>query len=191
MLLCVHRYEPWTFMKTLCAEIQEITTDMPEWAAMLGKPPCEGHMACTERKSAHVSMTSWGMVVCKMAAVGCLRDNGTMEGDESSEKEGLELMKMCRKNGIHQDCFMGENARDSLDSRPTKTERSPRLNGSSKSVSAIFTKPSIPTLRSRKDKISPELGRRRRRPSKGENLELRIRWDHVFALYESLCTCSF
>lgn len=114
------------------------------------------------------------MVVCKMAAVGCMRDNGTVEGDESSEKEG-ELMKLCRRNGIHQDCFMGENARDCLDSKATKSIRPQRVNGTSKSVSAIFTKPSIPTLRSRKDKIPLEQNKRRRRLSRGEGTEAKAR----------------
>ncbi|KAL8586623.1 hypothetical protein ACOMHN_040131 [Nucella lapillus] len=113
------------------------------------------------------------MVVCKMAAVGCMRDNGMMDGEESSEKEG-ELIKLCRKNGIHQDCFLGENARDSLDSKVAKTERPQRVNGTSKSVSAIFTKPSIPTLRSRKDKTL-EQSNRRRRLSNGESTDLRLR----------------
>ena len=109
-----------------------------------------------------------------MAAVGCMRDNGTMEGEESSEKE-TELINLCRKNGIHQDCFMGENARDSLDSKLARSERSQRVNGTSKSVSAIFTKPSIPTLRSRKDKTSLEQSKRRRRLSKGESTDQRPR----------------
>lgn len=111
----------------------------------------------------------------QMAAVGCMRDNGTMEREEASEKEGLEMMKLCRKNGIHHDCFMAENGRDSLDSKTARIDRSPRVNGSSKSVSAIFTKPSIPTLRSRKEKITSEQNKRRRRLSKGECVELRTR----------------
>ena len=112
-------------------------------------------------------------MVCKMAA-GCTRDNGTMEGEESSEKEG-EMIKLCRKNGIHQDCFMRENARDCLDSKVAKTERPQRVNGTSKSVSAIFTKPTIPTLRSRKDKTVIEQSKRKRRLSKEGSTDQSLR----------------
>ena len=163
-----------TFVLYTVEALQEISPSVFR-SRHVGKTPLIGvtwHIL--ERKSAHVFLTSWGMVVCKMAAVGCMRDNGTMEGEESSEKEG-ELIKMCRKNGIHQDCFMGESARDSLDSKFARTERPQRVNGTSKSVSAIFTKPSIPTLRSRRDKTSLEQSKRRRRLSKGESVDQRSR----------------
>ncbi|XP_055954623.1 zinc finger protein AEBP2 isoform X1 [Patella vulgata] len=105
-----------------------------------------------------------------MATVG---DNGSLDGEDSSKNEGDVLGNMCKKNGIDHSCFLGDHYRDSVEARFVNSGRMSRLNGTSKShsVSASFTKPSIPSLRSRKEKLCTETCRRKRRPSKHESSE--------------------
>ena len=101
--------------------------------------------------------------MCKMAAVGCMKDNGTLDGEDSSEKE-KDILKLCKKNGIYKECLV--NVIDPLDSKNARVERVQRVNGTSKSVSAIFTKPTIPSLRSRKHKSASDLMTRKKRTNK-------------------------
>ncbi|ESP03991.1 hypothetical protein LOTGIDRAFT_156595 [Lottia gigantea] len=108
-----------------------------------------------------------------MAAVG---DNACLDGEDDPKNGEDGLVNLCKKNGINHTCFLGDNFRDSVEARIMKVEKLTRLNGTSKSHSllqsgASFTKPTLPTLRSRKEKVSPEICRRKRRSSKHESPE--------------------
>ncbi|XP_046580019.1 zinc finger protein aebp2-like [Haliotis rubra] len=103
-----------------------------------------------------------------MAAV-CMGDNGSLDSEDLAERNtDPVLFDMVKKNGINHNCLFGDKNCDPLESTVSKHEKMPKINGCSVKPQGLpaFTKPSIPTLRSRKDKISPEIPKRKRRASK-------------------------
>ncbi|KAL5010900.1 hypothetical protein ScPMuIL_013205 [Solemya velum] len=90
-----------------------------------------------------------------MAAVGCMEESSSMDSEESGDKNEPAIADICKKNGVSYK-FYCQKRTCCVDSK-SLTDKIVKVNGAK-----LFTKPSIPTLRSRKDNSS----RRKRRPSK-------------------------
>ena len=104
-----------------------------------------------------------------MAAVGCTEDNGSMESEDPMGKSAPVVVELYRRNGINHSYFKSESACDFIDGKTAKLEKTLKMNGSAKPLS--FAKPSIPTLRSRKDRTPPDITKRKRRLSKPDTVE--------------------
>lgn len=111
-------------------------------------------------------------MVYKMATVGCMEDNSSKDSDESSDRNEANLSEMCKKNGVHRFFCHSENSSDMADLKLPKTDKHFRANGAN-TKHIPFAKPSIPTLRSRKDRHTPEPDcvRRKRRSARLEKHE--------------------
>lgn len=90
-----------------------------------------------------------------MATVGCMEESSSMDSEESGEKNEPAIADICKKNGVSYK-FYCQKRTCCVDSKSI-SDKIIKVNGAK-----LFTKPSIPTLRSRKDNSS----RRKRRLSK-------------------------
>ena len=107
-----------------------------------------------------------------MATVGCVENSGSMDGEDLAARNTKPVISdLCKKNGINHSCFLAAQVRDCFESKAALSEKI-KLNGCSFKA---FPKPSIPTLRSRKDRCSPELPKRKRRPSRHDSAEVKER----------------
>lgn len=97
-----------------------------------------------------------------------------ISGDKNSDPGGVQrtsdLLGLCKNNGIKHNFHFSDKTSDRLTSKGGFLEKLSKLNGS---VQNSFTKPSIPTLRSRGERLSGGLDppRRTRRLSKQDNVE--------------------
>lgn len=99
--------------------------------------------------------------VYKMAAVGCLERD---RGKETTTKDGVQGLDFRRKSGVNRSFCFDDKSKECLSSNGGFIDKLCRLNGSMKTSS--FIEPSMPTLRSRGDRRSECM--RKRRLSKSE-----------------------
>lgn len=85
-----------------------------------------------------------------MAAVGCTEDNSSMDSEDKTENGSLNIAEICKKNGVNHSL----NSAPVLDAKATKSKKVVRINGTGKFSIAT---PSIPSLRSRRDRLVPDL----------------------------------
>ncbi|XP_064595597.1 zinc finger protein jing-like [Liolophura sinensis] len=85
-----------------------------------------------------------------MAAVGCTEDNSSMDSEDKTENGSLNIAEVCKKNGVNHSL----NSAPVLDVKATKSKKVVRINGTGKFSIAT---PSIPSLRSRRDRLVPDL----------------------------------
>lgn len=140
------------------------------WLPTWGKPP--GNVDVT-RTSTPVPVTSGARN--KMASVGGMgEENSVQEGQDSPEKALSTINEMCKRNGINHACHCAKKSCKLVDGKRTKTVQILKINGVSKNT----IRPSIPTLRSRRNitlserrTLLPESPRRKRRLSKSDRQE--------------------
>ena len=101
----------------------------------------------------------------KMAAVEC----SSIERKDMGDKCTAKLNLMCKTNGLNHACFCEEKVETRKSCKSQLLDKILRLNGSVKSNNNnSFPRPSIPVLRSRKERHSSgsEFSKRRRRSSR-------------------------
>ena len=103
-------------------------------------------------------------MVFNMAAVGC----SSIERKEMGEKGATKLALACKRNGINHGCYCEEKMETRNNCRSQILDKLFKINGSVKTNNNIFSRPSIPTLRSRRERhpSGPEAAKRRRRSSR-------------------------
>lgn len=101
-----------------------------------------------------------------MAAVGCMENSGDNNSEERQDKCAPDLRELCKKNGLNHKFNYEEKTGDCVNAKEIILEKLTRINGTNKHNS--FTKPLIPTLRSRGERLvgGQESLRRTRRLSK-------------------------
>ncbi|XP_021379837.1 zinc finger protein aebp2-like isoform X2 [Mizuhopecten yessoensis] len=109
-----------------------------------------------------------------MAAVGCMENSGDNNSEERQDNCVSDLREMCKKNGLNHKFNYEEKPGDCINAKEMILEKLTRINGTNKHNS--FTKPSIPTLRSRGERVSggQDSPRRTRRLSKQDQAEPRV-----------------
>ena len=99
-----------------------------------------------------------------MAAVECSSIDRKEMGDKCTAKLNL----ICKKNGLNHACFCEENVVSTKRCKAELLDKILRLNGSVKPNNNSFPRPSVPVLRTRKERHSSgsETSKRRRRSSR-------------------------
>ncbi|KAJ8315145.1 hypothetical protein KUTeg_007295 [Tegillarca granosa] len=117
-------------------------------------------------------MSRWK--VYKMAAVGCMDENSAKDSEEGGDKNESDISDLCKKNGVNYKSFNERKSCEYLNSKGVFLEKITKVNGIVKSNS--FTKPSIPTLRSRGERhpSGPDSPRRKRRNSNKDRNDLHV-----------------
>lgn len=103
-----------------------------------------------------------------MAAVGCT----LMERKDMGEKNATKLALSCKRNGLNHGCYCEEKMETRNTCRSHLFDKFLRINGTVKTNNNnCFPRPSVPTLRSRRERHSsgPEIVKRPRRSSRNDS----------------------
>ncbi|KAK3576345.1 hypothetical protein CHS0354_039279 [Potamilus streckersoni] len=97
-----------------------------------------------------------------MATVGC----SSMHNDEMGDKCAANFTLLCKKNGVNHNCYCEESLNSHLTLRSQFLDKFKRLNGNVKAHNNnSFPRPSIPTLRSKRERHSSGSESKRKRRS--------------------------